>query len=98
MVGIAGFLLSAGLSLVIVPAYAHTAEELPTRVGATAVGAGDGLGNVGGAVQRYVVLPVLAAFGACAVFVLLVEASALAFIIMFSALLTTGRSFSEIAP
>jgi len=97
LIGAGSFLASAGIFLVVSPAYAYTAEVFPTRARASAMGVGDGLGHAGGAVQPYIVLPLLAAFGARSVFWLLVAVVAVAFLIMCTSLRTSRRSFAELA-
>jgi putative MFS transporter len=97
VVALGSFLASMGLFLTIIPAYAYTAEVFPTRARASAMGVGDGLGHAGGAVQPFVIVPLLAAFGARSVFGLLAAVAAVALLIMLSALRTSKRPLTELA-
>jgi putative MFS transporter len=97
VVTVGSFLASMGLFLTIIPAYAYTAEVFPTRARASAMGVGDGLGHAGGAVQPFVIVPLLAAFGARSVFWLLAAVVVLALLIMLSALRTSRRPLTELS-
>lgn len=96
-VTLASFLASAGIFLIIIPAYAYTGEVFPTRARASAMGVGDGLGHAGGAIQPYIVVPLMAAAGARSVFWLLAGMAALALLIMLSAVRTNRRPLTELA-
>lgn len=97
MVLAGSFLASAGIFAVIIPGYAYTAEVFPTRARASAMGIGDGIGHLGGAVQPYVLLPVLAAAGARPGFWLLAGAMAVAVLFMTTAIRTSGRPLADLA-
>lgn len=91
------FLASMGLFLTIIPAYAYTAEVFPTRARASAMGVGDGLGHAGGAVQPFIVVPLLDAAGARPVFWLLAGVTMVALVLMLSAVRTSRRPLTELA-
>jgi len=97
LITIGSFLASMGLFLTLVPAYAYTAEIFPTRARAAAMGVGDGLGHAGGAVQPYIVVPLLAAAGARPVFWMMAAVAALAIVIMLFALRTSRRPLTELS-
>jgi len=97
LVVVGAFLASAGLFLSIIPAYAYTAEIFPTRARAAAMGVGDGLGHAGGAVQPYVVVPLLAAAGARSVFALLAAVTVAAALVMLFAIRTNRRALTELS-
>lgn len=97
VVTLGSFLTSMGIFLSIIPAYAYTAEVFPTRARASAMGVGDGLGHAGGAVQPFVVVPLLAALGPRSVFWLLAAVAVVALLIMVSALRTSRRPLTELA-
>lgn len=97
MVGVGSFLTSAGVFMIIIPAYAYTGEVFPTRARASAMGVGDGLGHAGGAVQPYIVVPLLAAAGARSVFWMLAALAVVAMLIMLTAVRTNRRPLTELA-
>lgn len=92
-----GFLVAAGIFLIIIPAYTYTSEVFPTRARASAMGIADGWGHIGGAVAPFVVLPVLAASGARTAFIALIVAAAISMVIMFFARSTTNRTLAKLA-
>jgi putative MFS transporter len=96
-VTVGSFLTSMGIFLAIIPAYAYTAEVFPTRARASAMGVADGLGHAGGAVQPFVVVPLLAAAGSRSVFWLLAAISLAALLVMLGALRTSRRPLTELA-
>ncbi|MGS0686857.1 MFS transporter [Nakamurella sp. GG22] len=61
---VANLLFTFALGILVPPAFTYTAEIFPTRSRGTAAAIGDGVGHLGGAVAPFIVLPVLAAFGA----------------------------------
>lgn len=63
MVVIGSAIISLANLAGVAAGYAYTAEIFPTRARATGMGIGDGLGHAGGAVQPYIILPILAAAG-----------------------------------
>jgi putative MFS transporter len=78
--------------------YAYTSEVFPTRARASGMSIGDGLGHLGGAVQPYIVVAALAAFGPRGTFGLMVGMIAIAAsIILFGGIRTAGDSLSELA-
>lgn len=91
------FVTSMGVFLTLVPAYAYTSEVFPTRARGAAMGVGDGLGHAGGALQPYVVLPLLAAAGPRPVFWLLAGVTVVALLIMTGGLRTSRRPLTELA-
>lgn len=97
LITIGSFLASMGLFLTLVPAYAYTAEIFPTRARAAAMGVGDGLGHAGGAVQPYIVVPLLAAAGARPVFAMMAAVAALAIVVMLFAVRTSRRPLTELS-
>lgn len=97
LVAAGAFLANLGIFLTLIPAYAYTAEVFPTRARGAAMGVGDGLGHAGGAVQPYVVLPMLTAFGARSVFWLLGGVVVVALLIMTAGLRTSRRPLTELA-
>lgn len=97
LITLGGFLASMGIFLTIIPAYAYTAEVFPTRARASAMGIGDGLGHAGGAVQPFIVVPLLAASGSRSVFWLLAAITVVALLIMISGLRTSSRPLTELA-
>lgn len=81
----------------MIPAYAYTAEVFPTRARASAMGLGDGIGHLGGAVQAPIVAALLAASGPRPVLWLLAAAVCVAVGFMFLAVRTTGRTLTDLA-
>ncbi len=78
--------------------YAYTAEVFPTRARATGMSIGDGLGHLGGAVQPYIVVAGIAAFGARGTFGLIIIMIVIAgSIILFGGLKTAGDRLSDLA-
>lgn len=93
---VGAFLVSAGIFATIIPAYSYTAEVFPTRARGSAMGIGDGIGHLGGALQPYLVVPLLAADGPRSVFwalagVLLIGAVFIAFGVR-----STGKTLAEL--
>ena len=79
-------------------AYTYTSEVFPTRARASGMSIGDGLGHLGGAVQPYVVVAALAAFGPRATFGLMVAMIAIAALIMLlGGVRTAGDRLTELA-
>jgi MFS transporter, putative metabolite:H+ symporter len=111
MIGITLIAVSNGPLLLIVGAllagvwimapalgYAYTSEVFPTRARASGMSIGDGLGHLGGAVQPYIVVAALAAFGARGTFGLMVAMIAVAAaIILFGGIRTAGDRLTELA-
>ena len=97
MVAAGAFLSSLGVFVTLVPAYAYTGEVFPTRARGAAMGVGDGFGHAGGAVQPFVVLPMLASVGARPVFWLMAGVVVLAMLIMTAGLRTSRRPLTELA-
>lgn len=91
------FIATFGSILGMIPAYAYTAEIFPVRARASAMGMGDGLGHVGGAVQPYLVIPLLAAAGARPVIWVLAASLVVAMLFMLVAVRTTGRTLSDLS-
>lgn len=78
--------------------YSYTAEIFPTRARASAMSIGDGLGHVGGAIQPYIVVAALAAFGPRPTFMLIGGMTAVAMlIIMLGGIRTMNRDLTEVA-
>ncbi|MCE3550476.1 MFS transporter [Pseudonocardia sp. RS11V-5] len=78
--------------------YAYTSEVFPTRARASGMSIGDGLGHLGGAVQPYIVVAGLAAFGARGTFGLMIAMIAIAAaIILFGGIRTAGDSLTHLA-
>ncbi|HEY3685273.1 MAG TPA: MFS transporter [Streptosporangiaceae bacterium] len=78
--------------------YSYTAEVFPTRARASAMSIGDGLGHIGGAVQPYVVVAVLAAFGPRPTFVTIGAMTVVAMlIILLGGIRTMRRELTEVA-
>jgi putative MFS transporter len=79
-------------------AYTYTAELFPTRARASAMSIGDGIGHLGGAIQPYIVLAVLGAFGARYVFAVLGVAAAINCVMLaVSRRQTTGQPLTQVA-
>lgn len=79
-------------------AYTYTSEVFPTRARASGMSIGDGLGHLGGAVQPYIVVAALAAFGPRATFGLMVGMIAIAALIMLlGGIRTSGDRLTELA-
>jgi putative MFS transporter len=97
LVAIGAFLVFLGIFLTLVPAYAYTSEVFPTRARAAAMGVGDGFGHLGGAVQPFLVVPLLAAGGPRPVFWVLAVVVVIALLIMSAGIRTRGRSLSELS-
>ncbi len=111
MVGLALIAVSSGPALLIVGAllagvwimapalgYAYTSEVFPTRARASGMSIGDGLGHLGGAVQPYIVVAGLAAFGPRGTFGLMIIMIAIAAsIILFGGLRTAGDRLTDLA-
>jgi putative MFS transporter len=111
MIGIALIALSHGPGLLIAGAflagiwimapalgYAYTSEVFPTRARASGMSIGDGLGHLGGAVQPYIVVAGLAAFGPRGTFGLMIAMIAVAAaIILFGGIRTAGDSLTDLA-
>lgn len=111
MIGLALIALSNGPALLIIGAllagmwimapafgYAYTSEVFPTRARATGMSIGDGLGHLGGAVQPYVVVAGLAAFGPRGTFGLIIAMLAIgAAIILFGGIKTAGDQLTDLA-
>lgn len=97
LVAAGAFLASLGTFLTLIPAYTYTGEVFPTRARGAAMGVGDGIGHAGGAVQPFVVVPLLAAAGARPVFWLLAGVVVVALLIMTAAVRTSRRPLTELA-
>lgn len=111
VVGLAVMALSTGLPMLIagsvianigamagmIPAYAYTAEVFPTRARSSAMGLGDGIGHLGGAIQAPIAAALLAASGPRPVLWLLAAAVCVAVGFMCLAVRTTGRSLTELS-
>lgn len=111
MVGLALIAVSNGPVLLILGAllagiwimapalgYAYTSEVFPTRARATGMSIGDGLGHLGGAVQPYIVVAGLAAFGPRGTFGLMIVMIAIAAsIIFFGGMKTAGDRLTDLA-
>jgi putative MFS transporter len=91
-------LISAGLNMLLSPAYIYTAEVFPTRSRSTAAAVTDGLGHLGGAVAPFIVLPLLTGFGAVAANLALAAAFVVAAIVIMFGPRTRGRTLEEVAP
>jgi putative MFS transporter len=96
-VAVGGWLESMAGFVALPAAYAYTAEIFPTRARASAMSIGDGVGHLGGAVQPFVILPVLAAFGPRPAFWLLVAAAAASLLLMLGGITTRGRPLTRLA-
>lgn len=78
--------------------YAYTSEIFPTRARATGMSIGDGLGHLGGAVQPYIVVAGLSAFGARGTFGLIVAMIAIgSAVILFGGIKTAGNHLTDLA-
>jgi len=78
--------------------YSYTAEIFPTRARASAMSIGDGLGHIGGAIQPYIVVAVLAAFGPRPTFVVIAGITAVAMLIMLvGGIRTKNRDLTDVA-
>jgi putative MFS transporter len=111
MVGLALIAVSTGPALLIAGAllagvwimapalgYAYTSEVFPTRARASGMSIGDGLGHLGGAVQPYIVVAGLAAFGPRGTFGLMIAMIAIAAaIILLGGLKTAGDRLTDLA-
>lgn len=111
MIGIALIAVSQGPVLLIIGAflagvwilmpaigYAYTSEVFPTRARASGMAIGDGLGHLGGAVQPYIVVAALAAFGPRATFGLMIVMIAIAaVIILLGGIKTAGDNLTDLA-
>ena len=111
MIGIAVIAVSHSPALLIIGAflagvwilmpaigYAYTSEVFPTRARASGMAIGDGLGHLGGAVQPYIVVAALAAFGPRPTFGLMVAMIAIAaVIILFGGIRTAGGQLTDLA-
>jgi len=96
MVTIGSVIASTGAIAGMIPAYAYTAEIFPTRARASAMGLGDGLGHLGGAIQSFVVVGVLSSAGPRPALWLMAAALFIAVLFMLLAVRTTGRSLTEL--
>lgn len=97
LIATGAFVAFFGSIIAMFTAYAYTAEIFPTRARASATAMGDGLGHLGGAVQPYVVVPLIAAAGARPVFWMMAGSLVLAMIVMRFAVRTTGRTLSDLS-
>lgn len=78
--------------------YSYTAEVFPTRARASAMSIGDGLGHVGGAIQPYIVVAVLAAFGPRPTFIAIAAMTVVAMgIILFGGIRTLNKELTEVS-
>jgi putative MFS transporter len=57
---VGGWLVSVANYAMLSPAYAYTAEVFPTRARASGMSIGDGIGHLGGAVQPFIIIALLA--------------------------------------
>lgn len=95
---IGGFLFSLGDFPAVITGYSYAAEIFPTRARASAMSLCDGLGHLGGALQPFIVVAILAGSGPHAVFWFMVATCAAALLfIQAIARRTTGRSLTELA-
>lgn len=97
LVTVGAFINNFGIFATLVPAYSYTAEVFPTRARGAAMGVGDGIGHAGGAIQAYIIPPLLAAAGGRPVFWALAGVAVLALIIMTAGMRTSRRPLSELA-
>lgn len=97
MLTVGSVVASTGAIAGMIPAYAYTAEIFPTRARASAMGLGDGLGHIGGAIQALIIPAVLVAAGPRSVWWLLAGSLFIALCFMLAAVRTTGRSLSDLA-
>lgn len=97
LITLGSFFTSAGIFTSVIPAYSYTAEVFPTRARASAIGIADGLGHGGGAVQPYLILPLLAAAGPRPVLWLLAAIALAALVIILTALRTNQRPLTELS-
>lgn len=86
-----------GNFLAVTTAYAYTSEVFPTRARASAMSIGDGLGHGGGAVAPYIVLALLGAFGARAVFGSFAVMALISLLIILAAVPTTKRALTQLS-
>lgn len=78
--------------------YLYTAEAFPTRMRATALSMGDGVGHLGGVVAPFIVVATLAGVGAPGtIWILIAFLVAAAVIIAVGGMNTTGRRLTEIS-
>lgn len=78
--------------------YSYTAEIFPTRARASAMSIGDGLGHIGGAIQPYIVVAVLAAFGPRPTFLVIGAITLVAMLIMLlGGIRTRNRDLTDVA-
>lgn len=89
------FFVSAAVFLITAPGYTYTAEIFPTDVRASATGAADSIGHVGGAIAPLIVGPVLSAHGARASVWVLVVAMVISVFFMLVGRRTRGRSLAN---
>lgn len=95
---IIGLLLAGVWILTPALGYAYTSEVFPTRARASGMSIGDGLGHLGGAVQPYIVVAGIAAFGARGTFGLMIAMIAIgAAIILFGGMKTAGDNLTDLA-
>jgi len=94
---VANLLFTFALGIMVPPAFTYTSEIFPTRTRGTASAIGDGVGHLGGAVAPFVVLPILASFGAVWAMVALIVALLVAVISVAFGPRTRDRGLTEIA-
>ena len=94
---VGGFVFTMGNYFALVPAYTYTSEVFPTRARASGMAIGDGVGHVGGAVQPFIVLALLAALGARVDFWWMAAMVVVALLLMLGGVRSTRRSLTGIA-
>jgi putative MFS transporter len=92
-----GFIFTMGNYGALVPAYTYSSEVFPTRARASGMAIGDGVGHLGGAVQPFIVLALLAALGPRSDFWWMAGMVVVALLIMLGGVRSTGESLTRIA-
>ncbi|WP_405904101.1 MFS transporter [Streptomyces sp. NBC_00656] len=91
------FIASGSIFFVATPAYAYTSEVFPTRARASAMGVAFGVGHLGGAIQPFIVVPLLSGSGARPVFWALAASLTVSMVIMLTGVRTSRRSLAELS-